>query len=204
MRCTSCGQPLGRQWTDRVTGLLDRWGWDDQAPAILAAGCRRGLAMSVLMVDLDRFKDLNDTVGHLAGDRALRAAALALRLATSAIDPAPVCCRFGGDEFVLLLPNTEATTAVKMANRIRAAVQHNTRTLDGGPSMRLTVSIGVAACPPGRTVVLDELVGAADDALRAAKAHGRDRVEVGSADPVRRAQRDLALPRQLGAQRESQ
>ncbi|GAA0609590.1 hypothetical protein GCM10010174_28630 [Kutzneria viridogrisea] len=158
----------------------------------------------MLMVDLDRFKDLNDTVGHLAGDRALRAAALALRLATSAIAPAPVCCRFGGDEFVVLLPNTEAISAVEMANRIRAAVQHNTRALDGDPSMRLTASIGVATCPPGRTVVLDELIGAADDALRAAKSHGRDRVELSSADPARRAQSNLGLPQQLGPQREAQ
>src|SRR6266496_2647830 len=72
-RCASCGQPTGYWAKDRLTGLPDRWGWDDLAPAVFAHALRRRRTVALLMVDIDRFKQVNDEFGHVAGDLVLQA-----------------------------------------------------------------------------------------------------------------------------------
>jgi diguanylate cyclase (GGDEF)-like protein len=180
-RCDSCGQPLGWTATDRLTGLLDRWGWDDQVPAALEQLGHRRLPAALLMVDLDWFKVINDQFGHLVGDRVLQATARALR---SAARPTDLVCRYGGDEFVVLLPGTSPTDALTVAQRIHVEIHAAgpvTATGVTGDRIQIegpTVSIGVAVCVLGGSAQLHDLLSDADAALRDAKRNGRDQTRV--------------------------
>ena len=133
---------------------------------------RYGGRFAVLMVDLDGFKQINDTNGHLAGDRYLHEVASTIR---EQLRGADLACRYGGDEFCLLLPETDMRGARVIAERIRQAVR---RRIVGGDEFVLhtTVSIGIAAFPEHDTGDLQGLMGKADDALYRAKRSGRDRV----------------------------
>jgi diguanylate cyclase (GGDEF)-like protein len=123
---------------------------------------------SVLFGDLDRFKLVNDVHGHDAGDRALRVFSGAL---AAALRPDDLACRYGGEEFVVLLPECDRDEAVRVAERIRATLAS---ALDGSDLPSFTVSFGVASSRHDAT--FDEVVELADRALLAAKAAGRDRV----------------------------
>jgi len=162
--------------TDAKTGLATAGFWHHVAEAHLARACRTGAPLAVLMIDLDDFKALNDTHGHLTGDRALTAVAAALQGETR---PDDLAGRFGGDEFVIALPDTDLDQATGAAHRIRARIAAlsitppTTQPGTDGPTMvsspiRLSCSIGVAAYPhtPGP---LDTLLMAADTALYQAK-----------------------------------
>jgi diguanylate cyclase (GGDEF)-like protein len=131
---------------------------------------RRGHPAAVLMMDLDRFKSVNDEHGHLAGDEMLRRIADAIQESTRAID---VVGRFGGDEFVALLPDTDAEQAMIVAERLVRTV----RFIGEGLNARrpVTVSVGIAIAKPEDDV--DTLLNAADDAAYRAKAEGGDRYE---------------------------
>ncbi|WP_236808783.1 GGDEF domain-containing protein [Amycolatopsis albispora] len=156
---------------DGKTGLLNAAKWTEVATGELARGRRRGLPSSVLMVDLDHFKAINDRHGHLTGDQVLRAVAAALRAEVRAAD---VLGRFGGEEFAILLPGTNRFDAVTIAERIRRRVGQVLVPVPGG-EIGITASIGVAAQPrDGHT--LESLLAAADRALYVAKDAGRDRV----------------------------
>lgn len=133
---------------------------------------RYGGEFSVLMVDLDAFKPINDLHGHLAGDHYLRAVSRAIR---EQLRSADMACRFGGDEFCLLLPETDLEGGWIIGERIRSAVAHRVLAVESAP-LRTTVSIGVAATPPAATAGLSGLVRNADEALYRAKRSGRDRV----------------------------
>src|SRR5262245_25208817 len=107
-RCESCGQLVA----DPPTGLVERWHWDEAAADIVAAARGRGESIALIMIDLDRFKDVNDTYGHLAGDAVLRGVADVLRDVTRDGD---LACRYGGsagDEFLVLLPSSELEEAL--------------------------------------------------------------------------------------------
>jgi two-component system cell cycle response regulator len=124
---------------------------------------------AVLLVDIDRFKAINDTHGHNIGDAALREVAERLREQLRAAD---VVARYGGEEFLAVLTGAEAPEALVVAERLRdaiAAVPLRT----AGMNLPLTISVGVAVGPAG--TMLDRLIGAADQALYRAKAEGRDR-----------------------------
>ena len=121
--------------------------------------------LSVVVVDIDHFKRLNDTEGHAAGDMALQQIAY---LIDGAVRDGDAAYRFGGEEFVILLPGTDLPGAMKLAERVRASVAERSA---------LTVSCGVATRLPGESSTA--LLARADVALYAAKASGRDRVEVG-------------------------
>jgi len=160
--------------TDPLTELPNRRGFDAQAGTALSAAQRAGQPCSVLVLDLDRFKAINDGFGHPAGDIVLRATAASLREQLRAGD---VPGRLGGEEFGLLLPDCDAVGAVLLAERIRAAIRAGVPHPD--PARVVTVSVGVAqlgAGPPLRA--LGKALGAADKALYAAKAAGRDRVKL--------------------------
>lgn len=162
--------------TDRKTGLLDAASWHALAAHAFGKARHFGTPVAVLMLDLDNFKCVNDSRGHLAGDEVLRVVAGMLRRRVRTYDLAG---RFGGEEFVVFLPATEVETAVEIAERLCVAVRELRFEAEasGGAlaGLRLSVSIGVAGYP-GAGADLDELLLAADNAMFAAKQGGRDRV----------------------------
>lgn len=159
---------------DPLTGLGNRLRLNDDLASMTAHLARYEGVCAVVLLDLDQFKGYNDSLGHLAGDAALQAVATALQVTTRASD---TVCRFGGEEFVVLMPEQDIDGAARAAERIRAAVER----LDlryqttAGPQV-LTISAGVALL--GRTAALDAdgALRAADAALYCAKGMGRNRV----------------------------
>jgi diguanylate cyclase (GGDEF)-like protein len=159
---------------DGLTGLLNRVGMNERIAAEMRRQARHPAPLSLLLLDVDRLKAINDEHGHGAGDAALQHVADAIARSVRAIDAS---ARWGGDEFLVLAPQTALQDAAVLASRIRAAAA---RPAAGVP--RVSVSIGLASVPPvasGPTV--DELLQAADDALYEAKRAGGDQV-AGSAD----------------------
>ncbi|MES2740596.1 MAG: GGDEF domain-containing protein [Pseudomonadota bacterium] len=160
--------------TDALTGIGNRRKMTQQIAHELERVRRFDHPLALLMVDIDHFKRINDAHGHDAGDRAIVAVTEALTGSMRAIDFAS---RFGGEEFVLLMPETELAVAALAAERLRAAVAALRVPLGDGQHVRLTISIGVAACPGADS---DDTPGAllmrADKALYRAKQAGRDRV----------------------------
>jgi diguanylate cyclase (GGDEF)-like protein len=154
---------------DQKTGLLNAGSWREVALKELAAADHAG----VLMVDLDHFKRVNDTYGHLSGDEVLKAVADTVRRSVRDYDAVG---RFGGEEFVVVLPGLRDGDVLAIAERIRRAVSDLRVSLAGGATLStLSASIGVAVYP-GVATGLDELVHAADTALYRAKRSGRNRV----------------------------
>jgi two-component system, cell cycle response regulator len=133
---------------------------------------RYGRPFSLLMLDVDHFKGINDTYGHLAGDKALRALAALIR---GEVRPTDVGARYGGEEFVLVLPETAGPGAMTLAERLRARVAGHALAVTAEHTISMTVSIGVASYPDGANSV-QKLLSAADQALYAAKSAGRNRV----------------------------
>ena len=161
--------------TDGLTGLMNRRSFENRAHGLWSSNTRH----AVVMADLDHFKKLNDTHGHEAGDRALRVFAQTLRAQLRGDD---LACRYGGEEFLVLLPETETFEAIEIAERIRDAL--STAAGEGGvPSV--TASFGIAHSDDAEE--LDELVQRADQALFAAKREGRDAICIDGHDaPVAR------------------
>jgi len=168
-------QLLNEARADAKTGLLNAATWEREAAAEVARAVRTHSPLAVALLDLDRFKQVNDTHGHLAGDEVLRAVA---RLMTSVLREYDIAGRFGGEEFVMLLPQTRAPDALRIAERVRAHVARLPITGPGGERISVTVSIGVAALDAGSSRQLAELLAAADAALYRAKASGRDQVQM--------------------------
>ncbi len=158
--------------SDPLTGLLNRRAFDRLAEHDLALARRQGTALSLLMVDLDHFKAINDRFGHATGDEVLRV--VAARMAGS-VRKTDRVARFGGEEFVLLLPDTSRRNAAHLAEKLRATVGAERVP---GLDAPLTASVGVACVAPGVAVDLHALVRQADQALYRAKEAGRDRIDV--------------------------
>jgi diguanylate cyclase (GGDEF)-like protein len=161
---------LQQAMTDGLTGVANRRALDGALDAALALAARSAQAFSVVMVDIDHFKAINDRFGHHAGDASLAAFAHRLREGLRAQDQA---FRYGGEEFCVLLPHTDAAGARTMAERLHGLVALAAG--DGMPPQ--SASLGVAAWREGDSA--DTLLGRADQALYRAKAQGRDRVEIG-------------------------
>ena len=162
---------------DALTGLLNRRGFDDALSLELERVHRGGRPLSLLIVDLDYFKQVNDRFGHQIGDRALVRVTEALRASVRRIDTAH---RIGGDEFAVLMPDTDERGALVTAERLRTKVASSA----GEKASRLTVSVGVASFPT-HAQDAHALVRAADGALYVAKSLGRDRAVVYSAEVTR-------------------
>ena len=154
--------------TDALTGCYNRRSFELQLDKEIMMARRTRQPLSLLMLDLDRFKHLNDTAGHDAGDEALRELAICFREELRGVDSA---ARFGGDEFALILPQAVTEGALFVAERVRARIERIHIPEFGN----LTASIGVASFP-GHATSRAELFRAADDALYAAKRAGRNRV----------------------------
>jgi len=164
--------------TDPVTQVLNRRALTLRLTSELERARRYSSVLTLLMVDLDHFKRVNDTYGHLAGDDALREVAALLQHAVRSVD---VVARYGGEEFVVVLPETAGAGATAFAERIRERIEAQSFVLGdasgtGGAGLRLTASIGVATFPSLRVDSAEDLFAQADAALYRAKAEGRNRV----------------------------
>jgi diguanylate cyclase (GGDEF)-like protein len=156
--------------TDSLTGVYNRRTFKDLAEPILSRARRTRGAVSLLLLDLDHFKRVNDTHGHLSGDEVLAGFA---RLAKSCLRKEDLLARYGGEEFVMLLPGTSEAAAIALAERIREEVA-DAALAGGHEKLRITVSIGVAGESGEHLATLETLLGRADEALYAAKAKGRN------------------------------
>jgi diguanylate cyclase (GGDEF)-like protein len=158
--------------TDALTGLENRRSIERLLETMFAHGERLSEPLSCVMSDLDRFKSVNDEYGHHAGDAVLKQFAGILKHEAREID---VVGRYGGEEFIMLLPGTVLDAAVTFAERVRKHVEAHTFVFEGG-SCRRTASFGVAGWPHPGITDSDRIVRAADDALYVAKETGRNRV----------------------------
>jgi two-component system, cell cycle response regulator len=158
--------------TDALTGLHNRRNVEALLHEMFEHSVRLHEPLACAMFDLDHFKSVNDTYGHQAGDAVLQQLAGILKASAREIDKVG---RYGGEEFILLLPGTVLDAAVTFAERTRQQVESHTFTFEGG-SIRRTMSCGVAAFPHPRIGHREALVKAADDALYVAKELGRNRV----------------------------
>jgi|YNPNPStandDraft_1061719.scaffolds.fasta_scaffold23922_1 diguanylate cyclase (GGDEF)-like protein len=158
--------------TDELTGLYNRRHLMGRVNEALAEHLRHGIPVSLLIFDIDRFKSVNDTYGHVAGDDLLRELAEVLR---PNIRQEDVMARYGGEEFVLLLPATPVESAMVMAERIRELVALHEFDCDGNP-LHVTVSIGAAGLPGDAVRTGEEFIAMADKRLYVAKHLGRNRV----------------------------
>jgi diguanylate cyclase (GGDEF)-like protein len=163
---------------DGLTGLANRRQCEETLADELARVERFGGSLAVVVADLDWFKDVNDRHGHPAGDTVLREFAVLLEETVRDVDLAG---RWGGEEFVLVLPGTDLTGGAQLAERIRTALAGRTVLAADGSPIPVTASFGVAAIPPAKTA--SELFAAADAAMYQAKRAGKNRVET-AREPV--------------------
>jgi diguanylate cyclase (GGDEF)-like protein len=162
---------------DAKTGLLNAVTWQREARVEISRAVRTHTPLAVAMIDIDHFKQVNDTYGHLAGDAVLATLSATLRALLRDYD---IIGRFGGEEFAVLLPQTDAVVAEQITERLRAKLAEITVPASSGNvvqavPLQVTVSIGVATLQAARRD-LDELIAAADAALYRAKAQGRNQV----------------------------
>nr|WP_315496394.1 diguanylate cyclase [uncultured Rhodoferax sp.] len=163
------GQLREQAFTDNITGLLNRHGWDDRAPALFDQARRHNTPLALILLDLDHFKRVNDTQGHEVGDQVLRLVGKVLQSNRRSSD---LAARIGGEEFALLLPQTDKRAALHVEQRLRLAL------LEEGiqqPTLRVGYSAGLALLQAGDRKLTDFMVRA-DAALYQAKAQGRGRL----------------------------
>ena len=161
--------------TDGLTGILNRRRFFELAAREVELARRKGRTVAVVLADLDHFKAVNDGYGHAAGDAVLKGVADRFRSVLRATD---LSCRYGGEEFAFLFPESDLAQGLKAAERLRAGVAAAPLSCSEG-AIGVTLSLGVSAGRPGPDGLLDleGLLRAADEALYAAKKAGRNRVE---------------------------
>ena len=162
---------------DGLTSLFVRRYFDARIEEEVERSKRYGTAFSVIMMDVDDFKRLNDTFGHLVGDRVLRAISNVVKAQMRGVDTA---ARYGGEEITIILPRTEMVTAYNVGERIRAAIADLRITTDSEPPkvLSVTASFGIASYPESKAADGTDLVRRADRALYRAKKMGKNRVEL--------------------------
>jgi diguanylate cyclase (GGDEF)-like protein len=176
--------------TDGLTGLLNRRTFNAQLHGRLREAQRYDRPLSLLLLDVDHFKKVNDSHGHPAGDAVLRGIA---RVAQKQARETDIVARYGGEEMALILPETDAPGAAAIAERIRKSVAATPHATEQGP-IRVTVSIGLATWP-GTGDAAEALLEAADKALYRAKRDGRNRVDAANpASPAVRSDLRSVLP----------
>jgi len=175
LRAVRHAQAVTDSRTDSKTGLLNARAWQEEAAAELGRAVHAGQPLAVALLDLDWFKHVNDTYGHLFGDEVLHEIGLCVPGALRDYDLAG---RFGGEEFVLLLPRTRAVDAIRVADRVRNRIAGLPLNAPGGEPVQVTASVGVAALEGGCHRELKELMAAADAALYRAKRGGRNQVQM--------------------------
>lgn len=163
---------------DALTGLYNRWYVLEKIESEINRSLRHGSPMALLMIDLDHFKDVNDTYGHTAGDEVLRDVARVLKESCRVYD---VPGRYGGEEFCVVLPQTGMQSVPVVAERIRVRLEQHPSDIGGGNPITVTASIGIAGVEGNDSdPVLSPgmLIERADRALYSAKNHGRNCVAV--------------------------
>ena len=163
--------------TDGLTGLFNHRHFHERLGLEVERSVRNGLPLSLLMLDVDRFKQFNDAHGHPRGDQVLRQVAQLMTQGRRAND---FCARYGGEEFCVVLVDTPKLVAAKVAERLRERVAEHRFTASGEPKMQLSISVGVATFPDDAQSA-EELIRTADSALYAAKHAGRNCVVLASA-----------------------
>jgi diguanylate cyclase (GGDEF)-like protein len=171
-------QLLAQSRVDTKTGLLNASTWEREAEVEIARAVRTNTPLALALVDIDHFKAVNDTYGHLVGDKALRAVTDALQSQLRGYDLAG---RFGGEEFAILLPHARGDDALHVAERLRAHIAGMSIPIgddpEHGPAVRVTISVGVASLD-GTSRELTDMLAAADAALYYAKETGRNKTHV--------------------------
>jgi diguanylate cyclase (GGDEF)-like protein len=168
---------------DALTGLHNRPYLDERLHEEVERARRNSASLAVLMADVDDFKIINDTYGHQRGDAVLKVVGGILRTSVRVFD---ICARYGGDEFAILMPSSDARDAAACAERIRRRVEECKGDEHALPLPPVTMSIGVAVTAPGESTA--DLILRADRSLYEAKAAGRNRVRVHIGTAGRRAQ----------------
>ncbi len=164
--------------TDALTGLHNRRYLDNHMKVLFARATARGRPLSVCITDIDRFKSVNDTHGHDAGDEVLKEVAARIR---STVRGADLACRFGGEEFVVVMPDTDSAAAALIAERLRNIIEQTPFVLKStGASLNITASLGIA-CSRSGAETPEQLLKQADRALYDAKNSGRNRVVAAAA-----------------------
>ena len=158
--------------TDALTGLYNRRYLETQLTQLIEQSADRGKGLSLLTLDIDFFKSVNDTYGHDAGDRVLQEVAGRIRGSVRNVD---LACRTGGEEFVVVLPGAELQVAERVGERIRKAIAAKPFLLGPGSHLTVTASLGVASLASADDT-LEDLLKRADRALYRAKREGRNRV----------------------------
>lgn len=156
--------------TDSLTGLFNRRYFDQVAARELAYARRTEAPLSLLVLDLDHFKHINDRYGHTVGDSVLIRFCDIIRQTVRETD---IACRFGGEEFIILAPNTDLQQAVRLAERLRKNIQETRIERSSGPSVRWTASIGVSCLSP-EDMSIESVITRADAELYRAKSGGRN------------------------------
>lgn len=159
--------------TDALTGLYNRRRFHDVLSKEFERSKRYSTPFALTMLDIDHFKKINDSFGHVTGDLVLREVASIIKNSIRDIDTAS---RFGGEEFMLILPNTDTAASRHVAERIRSGIE--THSFDGLNKNRITISIGIAGMPDNLLQNEDRLLRCTDLALYRAKGNGRNRVEI--------------------------
>jgi two-component system cell cycle response regulator len=164
--------------TDGLTGLNNRRYLDNHLKILFTRAAVRSRPLSICLIDIDRFKSVNDTHGHDAGDDVLREFSTRIR---STVRGADLACRYGGEEFVVVMPDTDPAAAAAVAERLRAIIEKTPFMLkSAGTTLNLTASFGLS-CNTGGAETPEQLLKQADQALYTAKAAGRNRVVANAA-----------------------
>lgn len=175
---SSVQQTIELAVTDPLTGLHNRRYLDNHLKTLFNRALVRGKPLTICITDIDRFKQVNDTFGHDAGDEVLREFANRVRATVRGAD---LACRYGGEEFVVVMPDTTPETAAIVAERLRSMVENKPFSLRGNPTgLQITASLGVATIGPG-VETPEQLLKQADRALYQAKNDGRNRVVAAAA-----------------------
>ncbi|HEX4936690.1 MAG TPA: GGDEF domain-containing protein, partial [Gemmatimonadaceae bacterium] len=157
--------------TDALTRLLNRRAFHERLTEEVQRAHRYGSVVTLLLIDVDHFKQVNDTHGHLVGDAVLAQVATVMQSSLRTVD---VAARYGGEEFVAILPETPLDGAIVIAERLRERVARHEFAGAHAVPLRLTISIGAAVYPAADVHSTDDLIARADAALYRAKAEGRN------------------------------
>ncbi|NTV12872.1 MAG: diguanylate cyclase [Desulfobulbaceae bacterium] len=158
--------------TDSLTGILNRGEGMRRFQQEISRSLRKQQPLSIIIIDIDHFKVVNDNYGHQVGDQVIQTIVASLEATLRNYD---IICRYGGEEFLVLLPTTEMGKALETAERLRQQIAETAIAIEGGKQIKLTISLGVSSLQAGDS--LDSLIYRADNALYIAKEEGRNQVQ---------------------------